>query len=61
MDQKEQIKLAFEIYERIARLENALWGQYYKEFLEIIMIKKMQKPVKMISWLMMSSNLIPEK
>jgi hypothetical protein len=37
MDQKEQIQLAFEIYERIARLESALWGLYYKEFLEIIM------------------------
>ena len=37
MDQNEQIKLAFEIYETMARLESALWGQYYKEFLQIIM------------------------
>lgn len=37
MDQQEQIKLAFEIYESIACLQSALWGQYYKEFLDIIM------------------------
>ena len=37
MDQKEQIQLAFEICDRMSRLESALWDQYYKEFMDIIM------------------------
>lgn len=37
MDQKEQIHLAFEICEKMSQLESALWDQYYKEFLDIIM------------------------
>lgn len=37
MDQKEQIQLAFEICNKMARLESALWDQYYKEFLDIVM------------------------
>ena len=45
MNQKEQIQLAFEIYENLARLESALWGQYYKEFLEIIMPEKDKKGI----------------
>lgn len=36
MDQKEQIQLAFEICDRISRLESALWDLYYKEFMDII-------------------------
>jgi vacuolar-type H+-ATPase subunit C/Vma6 len=43
MNQKEQIQLAFEIYERMSRLESALWGQYYKQFLEIIMDEEDKK------------------
>lgn len=37
MDQKEQIQLAFEICNKMARLESDLWDQYYKEFLDIVM------------------------
>lgn len=37
MNQKEQIQLAFEIWDRMAHLESALWDQYYHEFLDIIM------------------------
>ena len=37
MDKKEQIQLAFEICDRISRLESALWEQYYNEFMDIIM------------------------
>ncbi len=37
MNQKEQIQLAFEICDRISRLESALWDQYYNEFMDIIM------------------------
>jgi hypothetical protein len=37
MNQKEQIQLAFEICDRISRLESALWDQYHKEFLDIVM------------------------
>jgi|Cruoilmetagenom7_1024161.scaffolds.fasta_scaffold19783_5 hypothetical protein len=37
MDQKEQIQLAFEICDRISRLESALWDQYSNEFMDIIM------------------------
>jgi len=37
MDQKEQIQLAFEICDRISRLESALWDQYCNEFMDIIM------------------------
>jgi hypothetical protein len=37
MDQKEQIQLAFEICDRISRLESALWDQYRNEFMDIIM------------------------
>ena len=37
MDQKEQIKLALEICDRISRLESALWDQYFDEFMNIIM------------------------
>lgn len=44
MDQKEQIQLAFEICERISQLESALWDQYYKEFLDIIMNDEEAKP-----------------
>lgn len=36
MNQNEQVQLAFEIYEKISRLESALWAQYYKQFLDII-------------------------
>ena len=37
MNQKKQIQLAFEICDRISRLESALWDQYYNEFMDIIM------------------------
>jgi len=37
MDQKEQVQLAFEIFDRISRLESALWDQYCNEFMDIIM------------------------
>ena len=40
MHQKEQIQLAFEICDRMSRLESALWDQYYKEFMDIIMDKE---------------------
>ena len=36
MDQKKQIQLAFEICDRISRLESALWDQYCNEFMDII-------------------------
>ena len=37
MKQKEQIQLAFEICERISKLESVLWDLYFNEFLDIIM------------------------
>lgn len=37
MKQKEQIQMAFEICERISKLESALWDLYFNEFLDIIM------------------------
>ncbi len=36
MDQNEQIQLAFEICDRISRLESALWDLYFDEFMDII-------------------------
>lgn len=37
MKQKQHIQMAFEICERISKLESALWDLYFNEFLDIIM------------------------
>jgi len=40
MDQKKQIQLAFEIYDKMLKLETILWDLYYKEFIEIIIAEE---------------------
>ncbi len=52
---------AFEIYERMSRLESALWGQYYKEFLEIIMAEEDVESRQNNDQFNDVFNLLPEK
>ena len=43
MEQNKQIRLAFEIYDKMIELEKAFWDLYYKEFIEIIIAEEDDK------------------
>ena len=40
MNQTEQIRLAYETWEKVQELSFKLWDQYYDEFIDIILEKK---------------------
>lgn len=40
MNEKEQIQMAFTLWEQLAKTENLLWDRYYKEFLKLIIEKQ---------------------
>ena len=37
MHDKQQSRLAFEIWEKLCKLESALWEYYFDEFMELTM------------------------
>jgi len=39
MDEKEQVQLAFTLWQQLAKTEALLWDRYYKEFLELLLEK----------------------